>query len=230
MSNKGRLPVEAIRGRAAKAQRSDIDGLRAVALLGVLAFHFGFGVQGGYGGVDVFFVISGFLIAGIIKSELEAGTFSLAQFYVRRIRRIIPAFAVCALVTTALAAMILLPGDFTEYGATLVAAAISTSNFHFTKQAADYFAGNATENPLLHTWSLSVEAQFYLVFPLFLLLVFKFGRRAIIPAMAIVATAALVYSIHSVEVARKEAFFSAPGRAWESVSYTHLTLPTIYSV
>ncbi|MBY0562419.1 acyltransferase family protein [Hyphomicrobium sp.] len=215
MSNKGRLPVEAIRGRAVTAHRSDVDGLRAVALVGVLAFHFGFGVQGGYGGVDVFFVISGFLITGIIKSGLETGTFSLARFYDRRIRRIIPAFVVCALVTTALAATILLPRDFKAYGATLAAAVTSTSNFYFTKRAADYFARDAAENPLLHTWSLSVEAQFYLVFPLFLLLVFKIGRRAIIPAMAIVAAAALVLSIESVEVARKGAFFSTPGRVWE---------------
>lgn len=209
------MSIDAVTDRGATTHRFDVDGLRAVALLGVLAFHFGFGVQGGYGGVDVFFVISGFLIAGIIKSELEAGTFSLARFYDRRIRRILPAFVVCALVTTALAATILLPRDFKNYGATLSAAAKSTSNFYFIKEAADYFASNAAENPLLHTWSLSVEAQFYLVFPLFLLLVFKIGRRAIIPAIAIVAAAALAFSVHGVEVDRKEAFFSAPGRGWE---------------
>ncbi|HML30675.1 MAG TPA: acyltransferase, partial [Hyphomicrobium sp.] len=112
----------------AAPHRADIDGLRAVAVLGVVAYHFGLGVPGGYGGVDVFFVISGFLIAGIIKAELEAGTFSLANFYVRRIRRILPALAVCLLVTTAFSALILFPTDFVMFGKSLRDVALSISN------------------------------------------------------------------------------------------------------
>jgi peptidoglycan/LPS O-acetylase OafA/YrhL len=111
---------------SATRYRADIDGLRAVAILGVLAYHFGLGVPGGYGGVDVFFVISGFLITGIIKHELEAGTFSLANFYIPRIRRILPALTACLLVTTVAATFILFPRDFQNFGRSVLAAATST--------------------------------------------------------------------------------------------------------
>jgi peptidoglycan/LPS O-acetylase OafA/YrhL len=200
---------------SARAYRRDIDGLRAVAILGVLAYHFGLGgVTGGYGGVDVFFVISGFLIAGIIKSELDAGSFSIARFYVRRIRRILPALMVCALTTTVFAALILFPEDFRNYGRSLLSVATSTSNFYFMRRTG-YFDGKAIEKPLLHTWSLGVEEQFYAFFPLLLLLLYKFGRRGAVPALVLIAVASLAYSVREVGIHPDQAFFSTAGRAWE---------------
>ncbi|SFV29294.1 Peptidoglycan/LPS O-acetylase OafA/YrhL, contains acyltransferase and SGNH-hydrolase domains [Hyphomicrobium facile] len=202
-------------GRAVKTHRSDIDGLRAVAILGVLAFHFGLGgVTGGYGGVDVFFVISGFLIAGIIKSELEAGTFSLTHFYVRRIRRILPALTVCLAATTLAAAFILFPRDFQNYGRSLLAAALSLSNFYFSVRNG-YFDGAATEKPLLHTWSLAVEEQFYIVFPVALILLFKLARKSVLSVLAAIAALSLAYSSFSVARSPDPAFFSTLGRVWE---------------
>ena len=161
------------------------------------------------------FVISGFLIAGIIKSELDAGSFSIAGFYVRRIRRILPALTVCALTTTIFAALVLFPSDFKAFGKSLRGVATSTSNYYFMRQAADYFGGGSAENPTLHTWSLSVEEQFYVVLPLLLLVLFRFGRRGTLPVMGFFAVASLLFSIRGVEFTPQQAFFSTPGRAWE---------------
>ena len=181
MSNKGRGTVQPA-SFAARTHRRDIDGLRGLAVAGVVAYHFGLGVPGGYGGVDVFFVISGFLIAGIIKSELEAGTFSIPNFYVRRIRRILPALTVCLLASTVAATLFLFPYDFKKYGQSLQAAVLSISNFYFMRMKG-YFDSEATEKPLLHTWSLGVEEQFYIVFPLLLLLLFRYARKRVLPVL-----------------------------------------------
>ncbi|MEQ1652092.1 MAG: acyltransferase family protein [Hyphomicrobium sp.] len=195
--------------------RPDIDGLRAVAVAGVVAYHLDLGgVTGGYGGVDVFFVISGFLIAGIIHRELTAGTFSIANFYVRRIRRIVPAFVLMAVVTTIAAALFLFPDDFKEYGNSLLAAATSTSNFHFM-QRNGYFDGVAIQKPLLHTWSLAVEEQFYAVFPILVVALFKARRKIIVAVLAVIALASLAISARGVELYPAQAFFSTPGRVWE---------------
>lgn len=228
MLNVSRAAAPAHAGSASQ-YRADIDGLRAVAVLGVLAYHFGLGVPGGYGGVDVFFVISGFLIAGIIKAELEAGTFSLANFYVRRIRRILPALAACLLVTTVAASVILFPRDFQNFGRTVLAAATSTSNFFFMHRTG-YFDDAAIEKPLLHTWSLGVEEQFYVVFPLTLMLLFRFWRGSVLYVLGAVAILSFVYGCYSVNHAPEKAFFSTIGRAWElgiGVLVAFGVLPTI---
>lgn len=213
MSNASRAAAHALAGPDLK-YRPDIDGLRAVAVLGVLAYHFGLGVPGGYGGVDVFFVISGFLIAGIIKAELEAGTFSLANFYVRRIRRILPALAACLLLTTVAASTILFPRDFHNFGRTVLAAATSTSNFFFMNRTG-YFDDAAIEKPLLHTWSLGVEEQFYVVFPLTLMLLFRFWRASVPYVLGTVVVLSFAYGCYAVNHAPEKAFFSTTGRAWE---------------
>jgi peptidoglycan/LPS O-acetylase OafA/YrhL len=205
---------QGFRAGARASYRPDIDGLRAIAILGVLAYHLGLGLPGGYGGVDVFFVISGFLIAGIVGSELEAGTFSVATFYVRRIRRILPALAVCLVVTTIAAVVVLFPSDIKAYGRSLLAAVSSTSNIYFAGRNA-YFDTAAIEKPLLHTWSLSVEEQFYLVFPLALSLLFKFARTRVRPILIAVTALSFAYSSWSVNHDPQSAFFSTPGRAWE---------------
>jgi peptidoglycan/LPS O-acetylase OafA/YrhL len=161
--------------------RPDIDGLRAIAVTSVLLFHLGVPhFQGGFVGVDVFFVISGFLITGLIRREIEeTGTFRFGAFYLRRIRRLFPALFATLLVTTLGAAFLLSPAHLRGFGSSLVAALGSVSNVFFWAEA-DYFDQSARVKPLLHTWSLSVEEQFYLVWPLLLLGLLKgsWARRA----------------------------------------------------
>ena len=153
-----------------QSYRPDIDGLRAVAVGIVVAFHAALGIfPGGYIGVDVFFVISGFLITSIIWREVETGTFSIAGFYERRIRRIFPALAVVMLATLAAGALLFAPQDYFLLGRSARATAGFFSNFYFNNQSG-YFAPGVETQPLLHTWSLAVEEQFYLVAPFFLML------------------------------------------------------------
>ncbi|MGB3837194.1 acyltransferase family protein [Castellaniella sp.] len=157
--------------------RADIDGLRAVAVLSVLLFHINFNwVPGGYTGVDIFFVISGYLITGIIGREIEQGRFSLRAFYVRRIRRILPVFYVVLACSAAAGAVLLLPADLHAFLASLRRALYFTANVYFSKDRG-YFDIAADEKPLLHTWSLSIEEQFYFIWPLTLLLFYAIGTR-----------------------------------------------------
>jgi peptidoglycan/LPS O-acetylase OafA/YrhL len=195
--------------------RADIDGLRAIAVLGVVLYHVGgLGVRGGYVGVDVFFVISGFLITGILAREFETGSFSLANFYVRRIRRILPALAATLVASTIAAVFILFPADFEEYGKSLLSVARLVSNFHFARKTG-YFDGGADEKPLLHTWSLAVEEQFYLLFPLLLFALFHCRRGAVLPTLALLTALSLFYSISETERFPERAFYYSGARAWE---------------
>ena len=153
--------------------RPDIDGLRAVAVLSVVFYHAGLGFPGGYVGVDVFFVISGYLITGLIVKDLERGTFSLANFWERRIRRIFPALAVMVAATMVAGWFLLLPDDLAKLGASVIAQSLLVSNFYFWRTT-NYFGGANEEKPLLHTWSLAVEEQFYLIFPIVLMAIWFF--------------------------------------------------------
>ncbi len=156
--------------------RSDIDGLRAIAVLPVLLFHAGNPLfSGGYAGVDIFFVLSGFLITSLILPDIATGTFSLTQFYERRIRRILPLLFFVISAALLAAFKIITPGQLDEYARSALAALFSVSNIFFWKQDS-YFAENATLKPLLHTWSLGVEEQYYIVFPLFLMLLWRFRK------------------------------------------------------
>ncbi len=154
--------------------RRDIDGLRAIAVLLVIFYHiWGASVPAGFVGVDVFFVISGYLISSHLVAELEAGTFSLQTFYLRRIRRILPAFTVVLAVVAFVGYFILLPEDLLSVAQSMLAATLSVSNVYFWKFInVGYFSTNAAALPLLHTWSLGIEEQFYLVWPLTLFLLF----------------------------------------------------------
>src|SRR5579862_9041968 len=153
--------------------RPDIDGLRCVAVLSVLAFHLSPNrMPGGFVGVDVFFVISGYLISAIVFSEINESRFSIVGFYERRVRRIFPALFAMLIVVSAVLSFLLLPSEFTQYAKSVIAATTSSSNFYFW-QHSGYF-DSPTSFPLLHTWSLAVEEQFYILFPLFLLMVRKF--------------------------------------------------------
>jgi len=195
--------------------RADIDGLRAVAVLAVVAFHAGlWPVTGGFVGVDVFFVISGYLITSLIVQDLEQGAFSLKRFYERRIRRIFPALftvlAACALI----AFLVFSPADMHLFSRTLTATALFVSNFFFASRT-DYFDAPLDTHPLLHTWSLAVEEQFYIVFPLILLLTFRFGRKVWIGAIGALFAVSLAISVWLTNTDPAAAFFVTPTRAWE---------------
>ncbi|MDR0233970.1 MAG: acyltransferase, partial [Zoogloeaceae bacterium] len=149
------------------AYRREIDGLRAVAVLPVILFHAGFaGFSGGFVGVDVFFVISGYLITGIILSELDKGTFTLAGFYERRARRILPALFFVLACSLPFAWMWLLPDQMTRFARSLFSGLFFVSNYYFINNNVGYFAPSSEEEPLLHLWSLAVEEQYYILFPL----------------------------------------------------------------
>ena len=210
------LPAATASGSAAHAKyRPDIDGLRAVAVLPVLFYHVGIGLTpGGFVGVDVFFVISGYLITSLISAEMHEGTYSIVKFYVRRARRIFPAlFFMCA-VTALFVLLVCLPSDAKRFGSALAAATLFGSNIYFYLTA-DYFAAAAETQPLLHTWSLAVEEQFYIFFPLILLVVRRyFGPRERL-IMAALALLSLGISILLVRTDQAGAFYLLHSRAWE---------------
>jgi peptidoglycan/LPS O-acetylase OafA/YrhL len=181
--------------KSSLAYRPDIDGLRAVAVLLVIACHLGaFSMWGGFIGVDVFFVISGYLISSVILTEIEESRFSLAAFYERRIRRIIPALVVTLFVTTIFACYFLLPFQLIDFAKSLLAATFSFSNIYFLGTS-NYFSNNDAK-PLLHTWSLAVEEQFYIFFPLFLMLVRRYWRGNFKSAVVSVAAVSFLLSAY----------------------------------
>src|SRR5947209_17747427 len=165
--------------------REDIDWLRAIAVLSVVAFHFEApAVFGGFVGVDIFFVISGYLITGIIQSEVRSGTFSFARFYERRVRRLLPALYTMVALTAIPSFHYFLTSERLEFFRSIAAVVTFTSNFFFWFQSG-YFDHAAVEKPLLHTWSLAVEEQFYLALPLLLWALLRLvrGSRIALPMM-----------------------------------------------
>ena len=195
--------------------RPEIDGLRAFAVLPVILFHAGFeSFSGGFVGVDVFFVISGYLITSIILSEMQAGTFTLANFYERRARRILPALFVVVTVCIPVAWLFLLPEDMKSFSQSLAAVFTFSSNIYFW-HASGYFETTAEFRPLLHTWSLAVEEQYYLLFPIFLLLTWRAGRRLIVSALVAMAILSLAAALWSSNNSPEATFFLLPTRGWE---------------
>ncbi len=203
--------------------RPDIDGLRAIAVLSVVAFHVGaLHVGGGYVGVDVFFVISGYLISSIVFSEISDSRFSIVGFYERRIRRIFPALFVMLLVLGVFAAVFLVPAELVELGKTSLFTTISGSNFYLWKQTGYFDHRNA--NPLLHTWSLAVEEQFYILFPLFLVVVRRFFPRWLRESVVVLFLLSLLSSVIVVSKSPDTAFYMPYTRAWELLLGTMLSL------
>ena len=204
--------------------RSEIDGLRAVAVLPVLMFHAGVPFfAGGYVGVDVFFVISGYLITGIIAPEMAEGRFSLIAFYERRIRRIIPCLMAVVGFCLVAAAILFLPGDFMSLSKSVIATVLFSSNILFWRQSW-YFNAQMDLIPLLHTWSLAVEEQFYILFPPALAVLYRLGRSKLVPIIAALAIASFLLNVWSVQKAPSFAFYMAPTRAWELLTGSLLAL------
>lgn len=195
--------------------RPEIDGLRAVAVLPVILFHAGFSwFSGGYVGVDIFFVISGYLITSILIGDLDRGAFSIAKFYERRARRILPALFFVLLCCIPFAWIWMTPIQFKDFSEAFIAIAFFASNILFWKQES-YFGQPAEENPLLHTWSLAVEEQFYIFFPIMLLLLWRFGQRPIFWTIVLLSACSLALSEWGWRNAPGGNFYLLPTRAWE---------------
>ncbi|MEQ1612792.1 MAG: acyltransferase family protein [Hyphomicrobiaceae bacterium] len=198
--------------------RADIEGLRAVSVILVILFHLGLtGVPGGFVGVDVFFVISGYLISGILLRALQTGTFSLVGFYERRVRRIVPALLLIVAAVLAGGYLLLIPGDLKTAANSALHALLAISNFYFYFNTG-YFDGTAEMAPLLHTWSLGVEEQFYFVWPLFLVLGYRLcggrigGLRALIVAAILIS---FTWNLYEITIHPTRAFYLPLARAWE---------------
>lgn len=194
---------------------TEIQGIRALAAILVTVFHARL-VPGGFIGVDIFYVISGYLITGLILREIEVtGTLNLRSFYQRRIKRLLPT-SVFVLFVTAIFAWILFPPITRDsLGRDLVAAAAYISNYLFAWWQNDYQNLNATPSPFIHYWSLAVEEQFYLLWPLFMLFLARYGKKVILGGIAVTTLASLLFSIYLTQVAPIWAFYSLPTRAWE---------------
>ena len=212
--------------RDPKRFRRDIQGLRAFGLVVMFACHaeFGWG-SGGFVGLDIFFVISGFLITGLILDEMRrTGTLSLAAFYARRVRRLLPLALTVLVFVVLCSSFVYSPLQADRVSGDVIAASLYVVNWRFAEQEVDYFAVDAGDSPIQHFWSLSIEEQFYLVWPLLLLLAFMAaGRRndhgrlrpALWGAMALIGIPSLVYSALLMDLTTNAAYFATPSRLWE---------------
>ena len=202
-------------GPAKEGYRPEVDGLRAISVLGVVFFHAGSpGFSGGFVGVDVFFVISGFLITRILIGENQNGDFSFLRFYERRVRRILPALYVVLAASLAAALYLMLPNALVDFTRSLMATLLFGSNIYFWRWT-DYFAPDAGLEPLLHTWSLGVEEQYYVIFPLLLLMLWRLRICPPIIFIAVGTFASLVLSEVLWRIDPTANFYLLPSRAWQ---------------
>ena len=196
--------------------RAEIEGLRALAVISVILFHAGFELfRGGYLGVDVFFVISGYLITTILIEDIEKKSFNFVNFYERRLRRILPALIFVLLVTYVVSYFIYLPGPHKIVGQNIVTSILSISNIFLYLKGNNYFGLETGSNPLFHTWSLSVELQFYLFFPVFFLLAWRFGMTKIFWLVFSIIILSLIVSEWGWRNNPTANFYLLPSRAWE---------------
>lgn len=208
--------------------RKELDGLRAVALIPIMFLHAGFNTfSGGFVGVDVFFVLSGYLITSIMLGDLQRGTFSIAHFYERRARRILPALFGVLLICSALVWFWLLPAEIEQYSKSLLATLFFVSNVFFWKTTG-YFDVSTELNLLIHTWSLAIEEQFYMLFPLLLWVLWKWAQRWIIPILSIIALMSLALAQYSATRYASFDFYLLPTRTWELLSGALLALAIFY--
>ena len=215
--------------------RPEIDGLRALAVLPVVLYHSKINLfQGGFVGVDIFFVISGFLITKIIITEVFQSSFSIIKFYERRARRILPALFTVLIFSTVLSWALLPPIQFKDFGQSLFFVSFFTSNILFWIESG-YFTEATELKPLIHTWSLGVEEQFYIFFPLLVLFIYKINKKYIFPSIFLILTISLflsyIYSAPNIDTELREAaFFLLPTRAWELMLGSILCLSNKHSV
>lgn len=214
-------PVQIVSGECSMVEgfryRRELDGLRAVAVLAVLLFHAGLGLPGGFVGVDVFFVLSGYLITSLIIRDLELGVFTFPQFWERRARRILPASAVVVAASIAAGAVLLMPSDYAILGKSAVATALCAANVFFWR-CINYFTTAADEMPLLHMWSLAVEEQFYFIVPVLLRMCSRstyFTRPTLLLCIGTLCLGSLGLAVWLVPRAPAAAFYLLPSRAWE---------------
>ena len=195
--------------------RREIDGLRAIAVLAVILFHAGFKISsGGFVGVDIFFVISGYLITSIILAELEQGKFSVINFYERRARRILPALFLVMLACIPIAWFSLLPTDMQGFSKSLIAVSIFASNILFRHESG-YFDIASELKPLLHTWSLSVEEQYYLIFPFLMVFFWQPCRKKILIILGIIFFISFSLAQWGTQAKPSSAYFLLLARGWE---------------
>ena len=197
--------------------RADIDGLRAIAVLLVIFNHIGLSFfSGGYIGVDVFFVISGYLITIILTYEIQSKRFSIARFYKKRVVRLAPAYFTVLSVVSIIAWQVMLPGDLTQYFDSVMYATLLMANIYMRNEVGDYFSQTAEGIPLLHLWSLGVEEQFYIFWPLLLLLfVRKTPRKYMWAIITTLIITLLLYAQHKLTQNAEKAYYSMPVRAFE---------------
>ena len=197
--------------------RPEVDGLRAIAIIPVVLFHFECGFQGGFAGVDVFFVISGFLITCIVLHELAKEKFSMKDFWFRRVRRLFPALVLMLVPLFAAGWHLFVGSTYTSMMEAVTLTLAMGANILYYSRADDYFAADHTEEPLLHCWSLAVEEQFYLVHPVMLLLLWRCTKstKAVLAGLVILAGASFVVSIAYSKTNAMFAYYMLPARAWE---------------
>lgn len=212
--------------------RTDIDGLRAIAVLPVILFHAGYAwLPGGFVGVDVFFVISGYLICSIILREMKQQRFSFLRFYERRARRILPALLVVLFTTLLAGYFFLLPDEYATLSKATLAALAFVPNIYFENTASTYFGLDIATQPLLHTWSLGIEEQFYILFPGLLLLLFsKFRKRTMKQALVVILVMSLTANILLAPDFTNYAFYMIPTRAWELLAGVMLAIGLVPQV
>ena len=196
--------------------RSDIDGLRAVAVLPVVAFHYQFlsFFSGGFVGVDIFFVISGFLITKIIYDDFGHGKYSIIDFYNRRIRRIFPALYAMFFAILIFSYAVQFPSEVNSVGKSIISSVFFVSNVFFYNSAG-YFDGGLSSNPVLHTWSLSVEEQFYIIFPVIMFLLRSTSASTRKKVLILLTLLSFIYSVIQTYIEPTAAFYLVQSRAWE---------------
>ena len=214
--------------------RPEIDGLRAIAVISVILYHakitlFSQNVlDGGFLGVDIFFVISGYLISSIIlKEKTNTGTFSFTNFYQRRARRILPALFFVMILSYPMAWFYLLPGSFIDFSRSILSSLIFSSNFYFWVEAQEYAATSSLLKPFLHTWSLSVEEQFYIVFPIFLLLIYKFFKKYILLIFILFFLISITFAQFGSVTNPSFNFYMLTSRMWELLAGSILAFSEI---
>lgn len=223
------LPYKVIKMNQKLNYRPELDGLRAIAVLSVLVYHAKitfFGkvfLPGGFLGVDIFFVLSGFLISSIILNSVKEHNFSFVDFYIGRAKRIIPALSAMLFISFFLAYYYLLPDSFLAYGESLLSSLLFFSNIFFSSEDS-YVSESSDLKPLLHTWSLSVEWQFYIIFPLLLFVIIKIAKNNTLFIVCLAWITSFAYSVYLSRIDINSAFYLLPTRSWELLSGTIISL------